>query len=174
MRYDPEKHHRRSIRLQGYNYKTPNAYFVTIVTQHRKPLFGEITDGQMRLNAVGQMIARWWKELEQKFPTVQSDAYIIMPNHLHAIIRLRPAKPSEEAISLATVMQWFKTMTTNEYIRHVKQDGWTPLEHRLWQRNYYERIIRNREEWESIRHYILINPQHWAEDPENPLLEAQR
>ncbi|GIV08378.1 MAG: hypothetical protein KatS3mg019_0469 [Fimbriimonadales bacterium] len=174
MRYDPEKHHRRSIRLQGYDYRTPNAYFVTIVTQHREPLFGEITDGQMRLNATGQMIARWWEELARKFPIVQTDAYIIMPNHLHGIIRLCPANPSAETVSLATIIQWFKTMTTNEYIRGVKQDGWTPFEHRLWQRNYYEHILRNQEEWESIRHYILTNPQRWQEDPENPLLEAQR
>jgi REP element-mobilizing transposase RayT len=166
MRYDPEKHHRRSIRLQGYDYSTPNAYFVTIVTQHREHLFGEIIDGQMHLNDAGQMIARWWQELERKFPAVQTDAWIMMPNHLHGIIRIHHTDPPGDGVSLATVVQWFKTMTTNEYLRHVKQEGWTPFPRRLWQRNYYEHIIRNPEELEAIRHYIITNPQRWAEDPE--------
>ncbi|HEY64384.1 MAG TPA: hypothetical protein G4O02_07405 [Caldilineae bacterium] len=191
VKYDPERHHRRSIRLKGYDYSQPGAYFITIVTQNRECLFGEIMDGQIRLNDAGRMIERWWLELNHKFPTIHTDVYVVMPNHFHGIVIVVGAdlrvRPDEDAsrwnahsggthagVPLPAVVQWFKTMTTNEYIRGVKTLGWPPFPRRLWQRNYYEHIIRNDQEWDRIRTYIANNPLHWERDRENPSVGLSR
>lgn len=86
MIFDPAIHHRRSIRLRGYDYSQAGAYFVTICTQDRTCLFGEPLDGEMRLNEAGKMIERWSIELENKFPDIQCDAFVCMPNHVHFIV----------------------------------------------------------------------------------------
>jgi REP element-mobilizing transposase RayT len=166
-KYNPDIHHRRSIRLRGYDYSQEGLYFVTLCTQNHECLFGEIADGEMRLNEIGKMIEKWCAELSHKFQDIILDAHIIMPNHFHAIIvntgtpaavgaDLRvcpdmrcpdmrcPDTWGEHAGSpLHAVVQWFKTMTTNEYIRGVKTLGWQPFNKRVWQRNYYEHIIRD-------------------------------
>ena len=187
MRYDPERHHRRSIRLRGYDYRAVGAYFITIVAQDRACLFGEVVDGEMRLSEAGRMVERWWLELNCRFPHVLTDAYVVMPNHFHGIVVIHSPPPDTTAppdvgadlrvcpdsmgahtgAPLPTIVQWFKTMTTNEYIRMVKHAGWTPFQGRLWQRNYYEHIIRNERALERIRDYILTNPLHWHLDREN-------
>jgi putative transposase len=88
MKYDSEKHHRRSIRLKGYEYTHMGAYFVTVVTEDRECLFGEVTDGNTRLNDTGRLIERWWIELNHKFSMVETDEFVVMPNHFHGIIVL--------------------------------------------------------------------------------------
>src|SRR5689334_13367963 len=90
MAYDPQKHNRRSIRLQGYDYTREGLYYLTIVTQGRACLFGEIVGGVMRLNAAGRMVERWWFELAHKFPTVSLDKHILMPNHFHGNVIIHP------------------------------------------------------------------------------------
>jgi len=203
MRYAPEKHHRRSIRLKGYDYSQLGAYFVTICTQDRECLFGEIVEGEMRLNTAGRMIEKWFWELENKFQDICCDEHIVMPNHFHCIIinvgavgadlrvcpddgqsrdgqsrRIAPTEMGEHnrgehiGSPLPVVVQWFKTMTTNEYIRGVKQSGWARFDGRLWQRNYYEHIIRNDESLHRIREYIINNPLQWDLDRENPIVGA--
>ena len=82
MKYEPERHHRRSIRRKGYDYSQAGAYFVTIVTRNRECLFGEVVDGQMRLNDAGRMVEQWGLEMNRKFPTMETDEYIVMPNHI--------------------------------------------------------------------------------------------
>jgi len=94
MRYDPEKHHRRSIRLKGYDYSQPGAYFITIVTQNRECLFGEIVDGDMRLNESGTCVVRWWEDIPHHFSGVDIDAFVVMPNHMHGIIVITDAQTS--------------------------------------------------------------------------------
>jgi putative transposase len=181
MRYDPNRHHRRSIRLKGYDYAQPGAYFVTICVQDRECLLGTIADGEMRLNDAGRMVQSWWDRLPEKYPTVETDGFVIMPNHIHGIIviaesddvganpRVRPDEQTHgSAPTLGEIVQWFKTMTTNAYIRGVKQDGWKPFPGKLWQRNYHERIVRNEQELNAVRRYIHNNPARWAEDMENP------
>jgi putative transposase len=93
MNYDPNRHHRRSIRLQGYDYSHPGAYFITIVAQDRACLFGEVVNGEIRLNDAGKMIQRWWLELNRKFPTIKTDEYAVMPNHFHGIITIVTTGP---------------------------------------------------------------------------------
>jgi putative transposase len=209
MKFDPKIHQRRSIRLKGYDYRQAGGYFVTIVTQGRESLFGEVVNGEMELNLAGEMIVRWWLELPNKFPNVNVDIFMPMPNHFHGIIfifeptvgvdvgadlrvcpnyaekspdaeifpgngggdvapPLRPAFESRPNAPLSQTIQWFKTMTTNEYIRGVKQLDWKPFNGRVWQRNYYEHILRNETELDRIARYIESNPARWADDNENP------
>ncbi|MBI1885791.1 MAG: transposase [Chloroflexi bacterium] len=191
MRYDPSRHHRRSIRLPGYDYAQAGAYFVTICTQNRECMFGEVVDGEMILTASGQMVESVWRELPQHYPGVEADTFVVMPNHVHGMIilvgagpRARPGRPQGVAptddlgqpqgfaptgtMSLPDVVHRFKSLTTARYRRGVLQGRWLPFPGRLWQRNYYDHVIRNDEGLNRIRQYIVDNPVHWADDPENP------
>ena len=170
-----EKDGRRSFRLKDYDYSRAGAYFVTICTQGKKNLFGEILKENMFLNEMGRIVEKWWAEIENKFKNVELDEFVIMPNHFHGIIIIVgadlcvcPDKMGEHVGSpLHRIVQWFKTMSTNEYIRNVCNHGWTPFSKRLWQRNYYEHIIRNEEKLNKIRYYIQTNPLKWHLDREN-------
>lgn len=181
----PLPRRRNSLRLQEYDYSQPGAYFVTIVTQGRENLFGSIIDGKMRTNAPGQMIEHWWHELIHKFPLIVPDEHIVMPNHFHGVIQILPGESvgsdlcvcpdmvncpgmvnAKTGASLPDAVRWFKTMTTNEYVRGVKHLGWTPFSGKLWQRSYHDHIIRNDKEWDLIREYILNNPELWEQDQE--------
>ena len=282
VKYDPNKHHRRSIRLKGYDYAQAGRYFVTFCVKDKEHFFGEIIEDEMHLNDAGVMIERWYLELENKFPKIQCHEYVVMPNHFHAIIQIidgrgepmcsptmsenhnntnspetsdlgrgepmcsptvsenhnntnspetsdlgrdepmcsptmfenhnntnSPETPDETIFPninynhveqgrhiglpqqssqqsshqssqqplqskpilgehkdspLWEVVQWFKTMTTNEYIRGVKTLGWERFNGKLWQRNYYEHIIRNDESCERIATYIINNPKNWNKD----------
>jgi putative transposase len=207
MKFDPRIHHRRSVRLKGYDYRQAGGYFVTMVTQGRDALFGEVVNGEMILNDAGEMIVRWWLELPNKFPNVNVDIFVVMPNHFHGIIFIadatvvgddlrvvpglgdgdngeyggehvglpqrtdssrRPDSPQQRPNApLSQMIQWFKTMTTNEHIRGVKQLGWKPFNGKVWQRDYYEHIIRNPSAADRIARYIESNPARWNEDKEN-------
>jgi putative transposase len=192
MTYDPEKHHRRSIRLREYDYSQSGAYFITICTYNRECLFGEIADGEMRLNNTGQMVQKAWNELPQRYAGVDIDAFIVMPNHVHGVIIIdnwrgesciRPendAKPRPKGDhkdrpygtahnSIGRIIQAFKSIATHTYTIGVTQNGWPPFPGKLWQRNYYEHIIRNENELNEIREYIVGNPIKWAEDENNPI-----
>jgi len=142
----------------------------------------------MILNDAGQMIKKWYRELENKFLDIKTQEMVVMPNHFHCIIenignnvgadlRVCPNKNisgEENNISgehtgspLQRVVQWFKTMTTNEYIRGVKNKNWKPFDGKLWQRNYWEHIIRNENEYNCISQYIIDNPSKWENDKLN-------
>ena len=166
--------HRKSPRLSGYDYSQEGAYFVTVCVQGRQALLGEILHGEMHLNQPGFAVERWWKELESKFPSIKIDEYyVVMPNHLHGIV-LITSSPSpvvqggHAGPPLQRIVQWFKTMTTNNYIHGVKEHGWQPFKGNLWQRSFYEHVIRNDEALNRIREYIQTNPQRWDLDRENP------
>jgi len=152
----------------------------------------------MILNEAGQMILKWWSELPNKFPLVDLGAFIVMPNHFHGImfivenvgadLRVCPddevnkstqmgehipkgkhmGSPQQPNTSLSQIIQWFKTMTINEYIRGVKQLNWKRFDGKLWQRNYYEQYVRNEKELQQKTDYILDNPSRWDDDKENP------
>ena len=200
MRYDPQKHHRRSIRLKGYDYTSPGSYFVTICTQGHVCLFGQVVDDTMVLNDAGYMVQRVWETIPQRFSTIRSDAYVIMPNHFHAIITItdsncrgdpcgrpdvvgtngagtRPAPTMRDGETgtdradwpaLGDVVGAFKSITTHEYIMGVRNGVRPPFDKRIWQRNYWEHIIRNNRSYEHIKHYVENNPACWEEDRLHP------
>ncbi len=177
---------RKARRLRGFDYSDGRAYFVTICAQDRECRFGEVVSGEMHLNQAGEMVDRWWRTLESRFPGLRRDAWQVMPNHLHGILFLpgRNTNPRPAAVqhsgsaaappALSDVVGWFKTMTTNAYIRGVKTDRWPEFRRRVWQRDYHDRIIRNQAEIKRIRKYIADNPLRWHLDRENPEVMRKR
>jgi putative transposase len=208
MLYDPDIHHRRSIRLQGYDYSQSGAYFITICTQDKKCLFGKIStpiDGypRMVLNDAGKMVQTIWDEIPSFYPEITTDEFVIMPNHIHGIIMIvgkdvnnivgatprgcppptdgnvgagRNARQNSQnqssgqprgvapTMSLADAVHRFKTMTTKRYADGVKQNGWLPFPGKLWQRNYWEHVVRDESDLHEIREYIVNNPAKWEFD----------
>ncbi|HEX5480245.1 MAG TPA: hypothetical protein VFY79_11060 [Dehalococcoidia bacterium] len=118
---------RRSPRLQGFDYATPGFYFITICREQRAGIFGEFVGETLRLNAAGQMVSRWWSRVQEKFAAADCDAFVVMPDHVHGIIALNEHQDAERT-SLSRAIAWFKTMTTNEYIRRVRDEGWPRFE----------------------------------------------
>ena len=173
MAYDPAKHHRRSIRLKGYDYSQAGYYFITICCEHRAHLFGEIHAGKMALNAAGAMIEQIWHEIPADFPNIILHEYITMPNHIHGIIEIiqeaerRAEIDSAPTSGLSQIIQSFKRHTTLEYIKMVKQNILPPFHKRIWQRNYWEHIIRNEDAFIRISAYIKNNPVKWTADKLN-------
>ena len=167
MTFDPDKHHRRSIRFKGYDYSRAGAYFVTICTHGRECLFGEVMDGEMRLNDAGQAAQADWVRLPERFQSIELDEFVIMPNHLHGIIILAPAPASKGAASsaptLGQIIRAFKSLAAIEANRILGSSG-----RPFWQRNYYEHVIRDEDELNIIRQYIRDNPLKWDLDPDNP------
>ena len=174
---------RKSLRLKNFNYSNAGAYFLTICSQDMRCIFGDVINGEMILNEAGQMVMDVWSEIPRNYPGFQLDEYILMPNHFHGVIWKTKsdvgvcplAYPSEASVqtgqprgvaptSLFDVVYQFKSLTTNKYIKGVKYSIFPPFNKRLWQRNYYERIIRNEIELNNTRQYILDNPKNWKDD----------
>ncbi len=160
MSHNPHSAPRKSPRLMGYDYAQEGAYFVTICVQHRLALFGEIREQQMCMNAAGQMIAARWLEIPEHYPNAEPDLFVVMPNHMHGIVVIA----EHQQVALSRLLQWFKTMTTTDYIRGVKNEHWQPFTGKLWQRSFNDRILRNERELNIRREYILNNPARWTED----------
>lgn len=183
MKFDPQIHHRRSIRLKGYDYSQSGAYFVTIVAWQRQCLLGDIVNGEMKLNEYGKIVQRAWFDLPKHYTHIQLGTFGIMPNHAHAVIiitmeeagsdgagpvgagpvgaGLRPAPTKREPLS--EIVRAFKSFSARR-INELRKTQGIPV----WQRNYYERIIRDEEEHKRIHLYIEANPVNWMEDDENP------
>ena len=254
--FNPDAHHRRSIRLKAYDYSTAGAYFVTIVTQERLCLFGDVADGEAQLTDAGVMIQQIWHAIPDRFPTIEMDEFVVMPNHVHGILIIHSdvgaslvgaqevthtktthspvgaslvgaqevthttthspvgaslvgaqevthtktthspvgaslvgALPADRArstdggrattrvaptedgpMTLGEVVGAYKSLTTHQYGKGVETHGWPPFNKRLWQRNYYERVIRDARELDKAREYIANNPMQWELDAENPSL----
>ena len=166
---------RRSIRLQGFDYRQNGAYFVTICTHNRAPLFGEIIDDEMRLNEAGLVAWQCWDAIPDHYPHANTDAFVVMPNHVHGIIVIAhtlvgarhasPLQPTHESsgTTLGTIVGSYKSAVTKQ----INQNRHTPSPS-VWQRNYYEHIIRDETSFHDIRRYIVHNPAKWSDDPENP------
>ena len=177
MNDDRQRHHRRSIRLKGYDYAQAGAYFITVVTCDRECLFGDVAESEMRLNDYGSIVQDEWTKSAVLRPRVMLDAFVVMPNHIHGIIALadddgrgtlqraptieRFGKPTSD--SIPTILRLFKSATTKR-INEMRDTPGMPV----WQRNYYEHIIRNESSLDRIRQYISDNPARWAIDRENP------
>lgn len=191
-KFNPQKYHRRSIRLKGYDYSSEGAYYVTIVAQGRECLFAEIIDGEMHLKGCGEIVQKWWNEIPIHFPDVELGAFVIMPNHIHGIIfiiedrRSEVLSPHDQPNSnnlkndnqggdatqpplrkptLGQIVAYFKYQSTKEMNRIETEYAIT----KFWQRSYYEHIIRNEKELQQKTEYIMDNPSRWDEDDEDPM-----
>lgn len=199
MAFHPDIHHRRSIRLKGHDYGQPGTYFITICTHQRAPVFGHVTAGKMQLSEVGRMVQCVWEQMDAYYFNIRTDAFIVMPDHIHGILHVRAAprgRPDSEiggskslpdtgqphdtgqsrdtgqphdtgqpqgvaptdaptaGLSLPDAVHRFKSLTSKRY-RDAASCG------RLWQRNYWERIVRDEAALQAIRRYIRDNPRHW-------------
>lgn len=205
MTYNPQHHHRRSIRLKGYDYSRAGLYFITICCNRRgNPLwlpFGNIANGKMILNDVGKMVENEWLALPGRFKNIELHKYVVMPNHFHAILEIvgaafvvaknnvvakngndendrgqpqgiapttaATANSVNVAVNGKTVGDMvgaFQSIVTVNYIRGVKTLGWQPFNGKLWQRNYWEHIIRDEQSYYRISDYIINNPAKWSDD----------
>jgi REP element-mobilizing transposase RayT len=166
----PTQPQRKSIRLPGYDYTRAGAYFVTLVAWQQEPIFGEILFGAVRLHPPGDIVQSAWRHLPLDFP-VELDEMIIMPNHMHAILwidemnpqAIKPPSQTERrngAIpgSLGAILGNFKSVTARR-INQIRSTSGASV----WQRNYYEHIVRNEDDLRRIRAYICDNPRRWTE-----------
>jgi REP element-mobilizing transposase RayT len=191
--FDPQKHNRHSIRLQGYDYSQAGGYFVTMVTWQREFLFGEILKREMNLSRYGEIVQKWWGEIPVHFPNVETGAFVIMPNHVHGIIFILPRRgavpapdfPTDENFppndkipdaarggetpprprTLGQIVAFFKYQSTKE----MNVMGNTGTVTKFWQRSYHEHVIRNEKALQNITNYIESNPILWGDDGENPV-----
>ena len=214
MKYNPQIHHRRSIRLQGYDYSQNGAYFITLCTHNRECLFGQIQNGQMILNEYGKMVEQCWNNLSNHYDNIELDAYVIMPNHFHGIILItdnvdnvdnvrairelpihelprqrkhelpihelprqrkhelpihelprqqqKQRQQQRRKMLLPKIVGRFKTNSAKQINQMRNTPGIS-----VWQRNYYEHIIRDEKSLENIRNYIINNPAKWQDDDYN-------
>lgn len=194
--FDPEKHHRRSVRLPTYDYAQAGAYFVTVFvtvcTHGRECLFGDVVEEAMRLNACGQIVSEVWHAIPAHFAGVQVNAFAVMPNHVHGIIVIigdpptagvgathasplwvapgpnetAPHPNGPKPRSLGAIVGSFKSAVTRRINRLRNTPGTS-----VWQRSFYDRIIRTDRELNAVRRYVADNPARWHWDKLNP---AQR
>ena len=173
----PTTHRRRSLHLPRFDYTQQGAYFVTVCTNGRELLFGDVINDEMKLNEVGRIAAEEWLKSVQIRTEITLDAWVVMPNHVHGIVMIaddrrrldRPVAPSgPRPRSLGALMAGFKSAVT----KRINALRGTPGV-AVWQRNYYEHIIRNEAALNRIRRYIADNPARWAEDPENPVVRRR-
>lgn len=181
---------RKSNRLGRYDYSTKGYYFVTICTQNREYIFGDIVNDEMVLNDAGRMVESVLNEIPKHYPGIGINEYVVMPTHMHCIINIHncvgvgpradPIKndhrilnngqaqgPVPTKLSLSTIIKRVKSLTTKKYIDGVNNNNWPPFVKRLWQRSFHDRIIRNDKTFYGIRKYIIDNPKNWETDENN-------
>lgn len=185
MSYNPEIHHRRSVRLRRYDYTLAGGYFVTVCTFNRECLFGDVMDGEMRLNHAGEIVREEWLRTTEIRKEIALDSFVIMPNHLHGIVLIadgvgahgmRPDSTNDHnrahgraplqgrpPKSLGAFIAGFKSVCTTR-INQMRGQGGIPV----WQRNYYEHVIRSEDDLGKVRQYIAENPVKWDLDENNP------
>ena len=175
MSFDPSIHHRKSIRLKGYDYSREGLYFITICTQDRKCLFGEIVDGKMILNDFGKNADKCWLDIPKHFPNAILHEHIVMPNHVHGIIELTQGREGNVGAenflplrgttphSIGSIVKGFKIGVTKFFRNNYESIG-DPKPAHIWQRNYHEHIIRNEKSYQRISEYIINNPDRWSDD----------
>jgi REP element-mobilizing transposase RayT len=161
---------RRRVRLRSYDYSWPGAYFVTICTYEKQCLFGNIENGLVNLNEYGEIAQACWKDIPFHFPEISNEIFIVMPNHVHGIISIHGvdgrsgSKPDPTSKRpLFEIVRAFKTYSSRRINEHRHSQG-TPM----WQRSYYEHVIRSEREYHQIGEYVKYNPAKWETDRENP------
>lgn len=193
MSYNPHIHHRRSIRLKGYDYSQEGFYFITICCQDMIHRFGKIVDGKMRLNECGQIAYNEWANLSQRFQQVELDVFQIMPNHMHGILVLHNVGASLADAPSDDAYMHHAGLDLKNAIDDDIRAGASPARTvvgdivgayksivmnkcleiykaqkkvmgKFWLRNYYEHIIRDEQAYENISNYIDNNPENWSLD----------
>lgn len=187
MPYNPKIHHRRSIRLKGYDYSQAGAYFITICVQDRKCLFGDIKNDKIELNEFGKISYHEWEKLSGRFTNIELDVFQIMPNHMHGIIVLNDLVGATLAVAqndnaivpdngatarvaptgpaaIGNIVGAYKSLAANECLKIFKSKYPGKTMGKLWQRNYYEHIIRDEQSYHRISEYIIDNPKNWKGD----------
>jgi REP element-mobilizing transposase RayT len=167
------------MRLKKHDYSSTGWYFVTICSEKRQCIFGKIIKDKMKLNRVGRLINECWLKIPKTFTKVDLDIHQVMPNHLHGILILKGVVNyigvSSDSTSVGKpktvgdIVGIYKSLTTNKYIEKVKYGNWSPFNQRLWQKDYYDRVIRNENSLDRIRSYIKSNPKNWDADRNNPM-----
>lgn len=155
------------LRLRDHDYSEPGIYFFTICVADRICRFGRITGDVFVPNDAGEMVTRRWMEIPDRFPDAHLDSYCLMPNHFHGLLILGsdPVRAVHVKQSSAIqVMQWFKSVSTVDYIHGVKARDWKPFSRHLWQVGYHDHIVRGEHDLGWIRTYIANNPSNWRQD----------
>lgn len=179
MPYNPEIHHRKTIRLKSYDYSQAGAYFITICTKQKQCIFGDIKNGEMRFNALGSIADKYWQEIPEHFPNVALDTYTIMPNHLHGILWIIESSQRDNKNrkfgdivigSISSIVRFYKAIVTKKINKICNTKGLSVV----WQGRYYEQIIRDEKALVNIRSYIINNPLNWDIDEENPTIDQHQ
>lgn len=150
--------------MRDFDYRTPGAYFFTICLKDRRPLFSRVQDGRLVHNAIGEMVLDIWNKTSLQFPNVETDAFVLMPDHAHGIWLLGADGFDLSPSSFIRVIRWFKSETTIAYGKGVTSQGWPRYQGKLWQQDYIERYLRNDFALEQKRAYIEGNPGRWEEE----------
>ena len=170
---------RKTIRLKDYDYSKVNLYFITVCTLNREYIFGQMIRNnsagyKIVLNRAGEIVNNYWEEISRYFTSVETEEFVIMPNHIHGIIKIndigdnvgagfpRPSTGYKDKPSLGQIIAYFKYQST----KNINQISGTAGK-QIWQRNYYEHIIRGEDDLQKIRKYIIYNPQKWESDIDN-------
>jgi putative transposase len=178
-----DRRRRRSIRLKDFDYTAGALYFLTLCADRRRCIFGKVEEGETRLNSLGRMVEdEWIRSLEMR-RHIDLDAFVVMPNHFHAIVALfdqgarsaplrgKSFRDGMQATGLASLVAGFKAAVTRRASHALPQ-----LRMPVWQRNYYEHIVRDERDLQRIRDYVAANPARWEEDSYHPqfLAEAEK
>ncbi len=171
---------RKRIRIKHYNYSESGYYFVTVCSNNRENIFGEYNKyvgaglvsarNNIKLSEIGRIIDNQWNNIPNQFDNIKLDKYIIMPNHIHGIIIINDMNRAETspAPTLSDIICSFKSKSTLEYLNYLKQNNIQMPMH-IWQRSFYDHVIRNERSLNAIRNYIANNPENWENDIDNLL-----
>ena len=160
----PEWPQRKRLRLGGFNYAEPRSYFVTIVARDRRCLFGEVAQGRMHPSHAGDMVATHWRSLMVRYPGLEVEPFVVMPNHLHGLISTASVSSPP---ALGSIVGAFKSITARAYRSGADADQWPPMPNGLWQRRYFDHIIRDEADEGHAIEYITNNPANWPTDRYN-------
>lgn len=157
---------RKPLRLDLWDYRQPAIYHITICINDREHRLGECQDSRVDLSPAGTMVEQELLALPRRFPEVDIDSYVIMPNHVHFLIEMNLHLRDGLGLDLSKPIQAFKSLTTRAYGIGVREQGWPPYHRILWQKRYFETIMRNEKWLARHREYLESNPTQWVDDPE--------
>ncbi|MFH1855633.1 MAG: transposase [Candidatus Omnitrophota bacterium] len=171
---------RKTNRLTEYDYSQTGYYFVTICSKNKQNIFGKINNKfvgallacarndsvKIELTEIGQIIDNHWYDIPNQYDNIDVDEFIIMPNHIHGILIINKRAQASSAPTISKIIRSFKSKITMEYLKYINQNNLN-VSGKIWQRSFYDHVIRNEKSLQNIREYVLNNPQNWPYDEEN-------